>query len=90
MASKNVKELAKVLAGIKDPSLAEDFLNNILTPSELEDVSMRLQIFKSLFNGMPQRKIAKTLGVSLGTIAHGSREMKYGKKGIHKVLSKDW
>jgi len=74
----NITELAKTLVKIKDSKKAEDFLRAILTPGELEQVSQRLQIFKSLIAKVPQRKIAEDLGVSVGTITHGSRELQYG------------
>lgn len=90
MNTKDIKELSKVIAEIKDSGLAEDFLHNILTPKELDDVARRLQIFKLLFAGMPQREIAKKLGVSIGTITHGSREIQYGRRGVHKILDKGW
>jgi len=81
------KELAKIMALIDDPKLMESFLHNILTPGELIEVSKRLQIFKMLHGGVSQRKVAKKLGVSLGTISRGSRELKYGEKGIVTVLN---
>ncbi len=90
MQSKFLKELAKVIVEIKDPALAEEFLQNLLTPKEMEEVSKRLQIFKLLHKGMPQRKIAEELNVSIGTIGHGSRELQYGKKAIQKILAKGW
>ena len=81
-----IKELAKVIADIDDEELAEDFLKNILTPSELEEISKRLQIVKMLNKGIPQREVAKKLAVSMGTISRGSRELKYGTNGFSKVL----
>ncbi|MFA5820513.1 MAG: Trp family transcriptional regulator [Candidatus Gracilibacteria bacterium] len=90
MQKNYLKELAKAVVAIKDPVTAEEFLQNILTPKELEEVAKRLQIFKLLYKGMPQRKIAEELNVSIGTIGHGSRELQYGKKAIQKILAKGW
>lgn len=78
--SKNIKELSQLIAKIDDPKLAQDFLSNILTPQELEEVAARLQIFKLLLKGESQRKIAKKLNVSVATVGRGSRELQYGKK----------
>lgn len=86
MEKQYIKELADVIASIRGASLAESFLHNILTPSELEEISKRLQIAKLLINGMPQRDVAKKLGVSMGTVSRGSRELKYGADGFKKVL----
>ena len=84
-----VKELADALVSIKNASLAEAFLNNILTPSELEEISKRLQIVKLLLKGVPQRDVAKKLNVSMGTVSRGSRELKYGENGFKKILQRD-
>lgn len=75
---RQIEDLAATLVKIRDPQKAEDFLRAILTPGELEQVAQRLQIFKMLVKEIPQRKIAGELGVSIGTITHGSRELKYG------------
>lgn len=81
-----IKELSVVLVGIKDVATAEAFLRNILTPAELDEISRRLQIVKLLMKGMPQREVAKKLGVSMGTVSRGSRELKYGENGFRKIL----
>ena len=84
--NKFISELAQVLVKIKDKKTAEDFLVNILTPKELDEVSRRLQIVKMLKKGMAQREIAEKLHVSIGTVSRGSRELQYGPKGFHAVL----
>lgn len=81
-------ELAGAVASIDDSKEAAEFLENILTPKEYEEVALRLQIFKMLGKGMPQRDIAKKLGVSIGTISRGSRELQYGPKGIHRLFQR--
>ncbi|MFH1218297.1 MAG: YerC/YecD family TrpR-related protein [Candidatus Peregrinibacteria bacterium] len=86
MSDKSLKELIEVFSAVKEPKLMESFLRNILTPAELDEIAKRLQIFKMLHKGVPQRMVAKKLGVSIGTISRGSRELKYGEKGIAKVL----
>lgn len=89
MNEKFVKELAKVITLIDDQKLAEAFLRNILTPADLEEISVRLQIFKLLFKGIPQREVAEKLGVSIGTVSRGSRELKYGEPGVKVILGKN-
>jgi len=84
---KHITELAELIAGIKDTKVALNFLQNILTPQELEEISSRLQIFKMLHKGTSQRVIAEKLGVSIGTVSRGSRELQYGPPGIKKLLS---
>lgn len=83
---KYIKELAEAFASIHNTGLAEAFLHNILTPGELEEISKRLQIVKLLLKGVPQREVAKKLGVSMGTVSRGSRELKYGDNGFRRIL----
>lgn len=85
---KYLQELAKALVLIDNEELSEEFLTNILTPTELEEISKRLQIVKMLDAGIPQREIAEKLGVSIATITRGSRELKYGVSGFKKILEK--
>lgn len=88
MDKKFVKELAEAIVSIKETGFAESFLHNILTPSELEEISKRLQIVKLLHRGVPQREVAEKLGVSMGTVSRGSRELKYGEGAFIKLLEK--
>lgn len=88
MNEKYIKELADTIVSIKEAGLAEAFLHNILTPSELEEISKRLQIVKLLLDGVSQREVAKKLGISMGTVSRGSRELKYGETGFRRVLKK--
>lgn len=86
MNNKQINELADVIVAIRERSVALAFLQNILTPAELEEIALRLQIVKCLKKGMPQREVAKQLGVSIGTVSRGARELKYGEPGFKQVL----
>lgn len=88
MNPKHRQELAKLLAKVKNPKLMDEFLEAILTPDEFDDIVIRWQIIKQLAKGVPQRKIAKTLGVSIAKITRGSRELRNAKGGFWKVLKK--
>lgn len=72
-------ELIKALLEIDSEELMLDFLEGILTPTEREDIPVRLQIIKMLKQGMPQREIAEKLGVGIATVTRGSREIKQGR-----------
>lgn len=52
------------------------YLSQLLTPTEYEEVIKRLQIFKMLKAGIPQRKIAESLGVGIATVSRGARALK--------------
>lgn len=54
----------------------EQRLRDLLTPTELDEISKRLQIFNLLKSGMPQRQIAEKLGVGIATVTRGSNALK--------------
>jgi len=86
--AQNKKELFRILAAIKDISFMEDFLNDLLTPAEVEDVVLRWQIIKLLHQGVTQREVAKKLGVSISKVERGARELLDKKGGFKKILKK--
>ena len=81
-------ELAHILASLTDEEQMSKLLQDFLTPQELEDLVLRWEIIKLLHTGMPQREIAKQLGVAIGTVSRGARELKYGHKGFVELLNK--
>ncbi len=89
MTDPYLNELADTLLKIEDRRTCLEFLENILTPPEKEEIARRLQIVKRLMKGEPQRQVAEELGVSIGTVSRGARELKYGVPGFKKVLGTD-
>ncbi len=71
-----IQELIEHLLEAGERGELEQALHSLLTPSELSEISKRLQIFKLLAAGMPQRQIAEKLGVGIATVTRGSRAMK--------------
>jgi TrpR family trp operon transcriptional repressor len=84
-----LREVAKVLANIKDPKVAYDFLFAILTPRERHNLGLRWRLVCLLREGVTQRTIARMLGVSLCKITRGSRELKKGPKNFRKVVDRE-
>ncbi len=72
----NISELSRALANVKDPLLIKSFLEGLLTPAERADIAARWALVKELEQKVPQREIAKELGLSLCKITRGSRELK--------------
>ena len=83
----NLSELASALAKTKDALLIKAFLRRLLTPSETADIAARWALVKALDQKIPQREIAKTLGLSLCKITRGSREMKNPDQAFQKMLA---
>jgi len=70
------QELFEKIVGFKDTEALRLFLEKVLTPKEIENMSMRLQIFQLLEQGMTQRAIAEKLKIGIATVSRGAREQK--------------
>jgi TrpR family trp operon transcriptional repressor len=87
MVAENLAELARTLARAGDQRLIEDFFRCLLTPAETADVAARWALVKALDKKIPQREIAKTLGLSLCKITRGSRELKKPNSAFRRMLA---
>jgi len=61
------------------------FLEDILTPAEIETLYERLQIIKFLKSGLSQREIAEKLKTSTTTVNRWARVLKYGSGIFIKI-----
>ena len=80
------KELLDILTKFRKPAETEDFLVDLLTPTEWREVVLRWQLVKQLNAGVHQRDIAKNLGVSIAKITRGSRVLLNKNGGFNKIL----
>ena len=83
----NIAELAGALARTDAPDLVSDFLYCLLTPAEIADVAARWALVKALRENIPQREIARDLGVSLCKITRGSKELKKPGSAFQRIFS---
>ena len=80
------KELIEVLFKIADNKhILADFIRDILTPREFENISVRWQIVKRLSKGERHVDIAEALHLGVATVTRGSREMRK-KRGVLGML----
>jgi TrpR family transcriptional regulator, trp operon repressor len=85
------KELESLLRkAAKSPELLHEFLYDLLSKTEYQDLGVRWQIVKMLEQGAPQRNIAKHLGVSIATVTRGSKEMLNKRGGFRRLLGKHY
>ncbi len=84
MATKqtHLDELFSLVAKPKNSSASEVLLRDLLTPHELEQVAERYQIAKLLSEGLPQRKIASQLGVSIEKVIRGAKAWRSSRGGF--------
>jgi len=78
--------LGSALAALKTPAAAEKFLAEMLTPREFHDFMLRWELLSLLADGVPQRRIAELLGVSLCKITRGARILKTKNSLVARFL----
>lgn len=83
-----ISELSVILSSLKNSEEIEMFLHELLTESERKDLSLRWKLMDKLFAGVPQRKIASDLGISLCKITRGSKILKEKNSIARKILEK--
>ena len=86
--TENLKELSRILALTTDEELIEAFFRELLTPAETADIAARWALVKALEQKIPQRAIAKNLGISLCKITRGSRELKKPNSAFREMLGR--
>jgi TrpR family transcriptional regulator, trp operon repressor len=81
------KEVIEVIHKVaKDKNLLADFVKDILTPREFDNISVRWQIVKRLAKGEHQAAIAESLHLGVATVTRGSREMRKKEGGFRRAL----
>jgi TrpR family trp operon transcriptional repressor len=81
------KEVIEVIYKIaKDKGLLENFIKDILTPREFENISVRWQIVERLAKGEHHQAIAEALHLGVATVTRGSREMRKKDGGFRRAL----
>jgi TrpR family transcriptional regulator, trp operon repressor len=80
------RDISRLLAGVKDQDLILQFLEELLTPNEVTELSRRWRLVKLLHEGLPQREIATRLHLSLCKITRGSKELKRPDSAFRQIL----
>ena len=78
---------AAAAASVTDRAEMETFLAELLTPNELHDLVLRWELLELLEQGVSQRKVAETLGVSLCKITRGAKILKRPDSVAARVLA---
>ncbi|MFC1568633.1 Trp family transcriptional regulator [bacterium] len=68
-----ISELIDIFASISDSKQMKKLFEEIFTENERKDLFLRWKLMKLLKSGMPQRKIASMLGISLCKITRGAK-----------------
>ncbi len=82
-------DFLKTVLSIKDLNELELFFEEVFTPNELSDVSLRWKLLKDLHRGITQRKIAEKYGISLCKITRGSKILKNKHSVVLNILDQE-
>lgn len=86
--TKKLKRLAMAFLIAKDEAQMLNFLRDLCTLEELEELGSRFQVVELLAAGKSYREIAKLAKVSTTTITRISHWLVHGEGGYRAVLSK--
>ena len=68
------KELLQTMCkAARHEDTLDAFLEDVLSPSEYENLATRIQILKQLKDGTPHRQVAEDLKIGIGTVERGAR-----------------
>ena len=88
MSNEPLEYLCRGFLTLESAEECRSFLEDLCTPSELLEISRRLQAAKMLHEGYIYSDIAEKTGLSTATISRVNRCLKYGTEGYLKVLER--
>lgn len=83
-----IKALYKAFSQIKSAKEAEQFLQDLCTPAEIQAMADRWWVVKPLKEGMPYRDINESTGVSVTTIGRVARVIRSGEGGYNLIYER--
>jgi TrpR-related protein YerC/YecD len=86
--TKDMQNLITAMGTLKTKEELANFLRDLMTIKELEDVSQRWQIVLLLNQKVPYLEIAKQVGVSTTTVTRCALWLHHGKGGYRTALSR--
>lgn len=82
------ERLARILLTPKNAQEMEAFLEDFLSPAELETLQERWALVDLLLQGFSQRQVRDRLGISISKVSRGATILKYGRGGFKKIWSR--
>jgi TrpR-related protein YerC/YecD len=80
-----LQDLCKVLCSITNEKECMDFLQDLCTQKEMENMAERVYAAKLLMEGNTYAQVMENASISSATLSRVSRSLQYGK-GYKKVL----
>jgi TrpR-related protein YerC/YecD len=82
------RALFAAVASLADPEEARDFLRDLCTRRELEDMAQRWAVARLLASGLPYREIADITGASTATVTRINTWLQHGTGGYRRVMER--
>ncbi len=73
---------------VKDRALFDEFIEDLFTPRENEDIHQRWHIIELLEKGFTHRGVSDELLIGVATVNRGARELRNPNGGFKQVLKK--
>ena len=87
--SVGTEELSEILIFLlRDPKEAQGFLTDLLTPEEIERLTVRWQNMRLLVEGLNREEIQAKTGASLTTISRCKRVVNHGTGMIRTLVER--
>lgn len=83
-----IDQLLEALVLIGNTAECRDFLYDLCTMKEIEDMAQRLQVAGLLLQGYTYEKIVQQVDISTATISRINRSIRYGSGGYKALLEK--
>ena len=80
-------DIVDVICSITDRDELIAMFDDILTPTEIDDIIQRWLLMEDIYKGIPQRDIASKRKMSLCKITRGSKMLKKEDGFMHRLLS---
>ena len=80
-----LQDLCKILCSITNEKDCMDFLQDLCTQKEMENMAERVYAAKLLMEGNTYAQVMENASISSATLSRVSRSLQYGK-GYKKVL----
>lgn len=84
----NTDFLIKAILSLKNADECYNFLEDLCTVAELNEMSRRMTAAKMLYDSKIYTEIAEKTGLSTATISRVNRCLKYGSDGYLNVLQR--
>lgn len=84
-----MERFCQVLCSLSSSDEVQVFLQELLTVNERRDIALRWHLLELLDAGVPQRKIAEMLGISLCKITRGSKILRDEKSVVRLKFKGD-